>query len=414
MIHPIIPRPCPQWEEVLATGQTETLSLAEHEALVQHLQSCQACSAALSAYQAMDRAILRLPAAIPLATLPQHILRKRRAVPVAGSEQAPPLSAGAAFSSERNRPGRAGRSLRLLQTLAAVLVVGALVGSALALFAFRHLATTPVGNQASPPAQKKNPCLFLQLQATENGDGFRNVCAHHLYQDLHLTGTLAGYPVTLEQAYADGNEILLAFTMPAALFQAHSLSSLWPTLTVAGQSLGPGTRLIPRGETDVYLEEMPFEGRAGIDQVLGSRQILEIDTQLQITDHRTGSAASHPFHVHFSIPFQAGKHVMIQQTRLVGGMKVTLKDMIITPSMVRMNIHMPTDPGLGDLEILLTVAGIAHPISLENGGGQWPDRSFLSGANVFDRSGTWTITIQSQTDTQGQPIPKSEVTVQVP
>lgn len=148
--------PCPFWAEKLAATHPDDLSPFERLALQNHIASCPTCAAIRAEYEAMGKLIGQLPAVEPRPGLPSRLLQLWQAQDdyaalaptVPGNELAgsipPSTSPSIPFSPHR----RVRRVKVLVQTLAAVLVVAALLGSFLALFASHH--TGPAG----PPSPR--------------------------------------------------------------------------------------------------------------------------------------------------------------------------------------------------------------------------------------------------------------------
>lgn len=142
-------KPCAGWAEQLAASPKD-LTWAERAALDQHVASCPACAAARAAYQQMDRDLATMPLIEP-----QRIYAEQ--LPERDDLLSSPGLAGSmksASSGQRERPGakqtrtdrdfqqkpatrRLARFQRMVATLAAVLVVCALISSALLLFSHR-------------------------------------------------------------------------------------------------------------------------------------------------------------------------------------------------------------------------------------------------------------------------------------
>jgi len=149
---------CAEWAPLLAASHPDDLLPNQQAALEAHVASCPACAAARADYLAMDGLIRRLPAPTPLPGLPpallQHWRREdERQVTALGSQirdDGAPTSVPAAGSriSTAARP-----HVTAARAIAAVLLVGVLVGSYFALFAHHG----PGGGTGYPGAPTATP-----------------------------------------------------------------------------------------------------------------------------------------------------------------------------------------------------------------------------------------------------------------
>lgn len=142
-------KPCAGWAEQLAASQRD-LTEAERAALDQHVASCPACAAARVAYQQMDSDLVTMPLIEPhriyAELLPERNAELSSAVPVGSVKSTPSQQARlpgvrrtlSSANFQENPPvSRRVRFQHLMATIAAVLVVCALIGSAALLFS-RH------------------------------------------------------------------------------------------------------------------------------------------------------------------------------------------------------------------------------------------------------------------------------------
>ncbi len=157
MKQPIL-TPCPSWAEKLAATHPNDLSPSEREALQAHIASCPTCASIRTEYEAMGTYLGQLPAVAPRPGLPPGLLRlwqedlQTKPTFPQDEEQIefvplPQTSTSSHLSSHSIRLMH--RMPTILQSLVAVLVVGALLGSFLALFASRYTMTSHPGPQPS-------------------------------------------------------------------------------------------------------------------------------------------------------------------------------------------------------------------------------------------------------------------------
>ncbi|MEO8973987.1 MAG: PQQ-binding-like beta-propeller repeat protein [Ktedonobacteraceae bacterium] len=139
----VMPVPCSEWAEKLAATHPDDLSLSERAALNQHLATCAACAAVRDEYRSMDACILELPAVTPLS---KYMVQSER-LEEAAKERDETFSV-------TNKPGPVQSRIRLshvgktLSSLAAVLVVGVIVGSFVLLFSINRDSATFSGDLA--------------------------------------------------------------------------------------------------------------------------------------------------------------------------------------------------------------------------------------------------------------------------
>ena len=166
--------PCPLWAHKLAVVHPDDLSADERAKLTAHIASCPACAAVLSIYHQNDARILSLPPIRPLSLDPEQLPSRQREegaesttnhkrrvwLPatrersIAGMKNTTSSATNhhpPADSSERSPASRKARFIQAVSSIAAILVVGALVGSFLILFS--HRSAAPGGpSSITPPA----------------------------------------------------------------------------------------------------------------------------------------------------------------------------------------------------------------------------------------------------------------------
>lgn len=192
--------PCAGWAENLAASHTGDLSPAEHAALNAHIEACPACSAARSEYREMDALIRGLPAVAPLAELPLQI--RQALEQLNGSEH--PLNTAASQKAAISLPAiprpspalaapqlnaRKQRLISLASTLAAVLVVGAiLAGFLLLVNGHRSFVGEPAPTSAGSVmyvASERDDGTLYAVRPSDGAFFWQHSTGHK------LTGTLA-------------------------------------------------------------------------------------------------------------------------------------------------------------------------------------------------------------------------------
>src|SRR5579872_3240871 len=149
-------KPCTSWSEQLAASSQKDLTAAERALLEQHIASCPACTAAHTTYQQMDSDLMTMPLIEPHSIYAEQLPERGDMYSsdiLAGSVKSTPsrlIEQHGKASTTRTKPVRytgdfqenapVSRRIRFqhaLTTFAAVLVVCALIGSAVLLFS-RH------------------------------------------------------------------------------------------------------------------------------------------------------------------------------------------------------------------------------------------------------------------------------------
>lgn len=152
-IEPVAP-PCAEWATLLTASSADDLAPTKQALLERRLASCPGCAAVYAAYRQVDALILSLPIVHPSA---QHVeqLEALLTTSLADEQQLKPAGAmpSGAMDGTPAMPApllrRPVRVASWLSTLAAVLVVAALVGSALLLFSSRHPSASTGGAEGT-------------------------------------------------------------------------------------------------------------------------------------------------------------------------------------------------------------------------------------------------------------------------
>ena len=232
---------------------------------------------------------------------------------------------------ERMTPRRS-RLLNLFNGLAAVLVVGLLIAGALALFAHRSPdAGSPPNVSTEVPFQPLPAgCFFLPWQ------GSKQHCPHDPFTPLNISKHIPGYTITLKQAYADANQVLIEYTatedggyQPVPSLNLGSFSTLKVqngiTLREGGGS----------GDSSLNMQVFNFEP-ATIMPAPGTRTL---PLRLLIHDPGGQDASSRPVTVDFTLPFHSGRVVIPHKTVTIAGKSVTLTLGVATPSETRFYLY---------------------------------------------------------------------------
>jgi outer membrane protein assembly factor BamB len=166
--------PCPTWARKLVAVHPDDLSVDERAELNTHIASCAACAAVLNVYRQIDAYILSLPPIQPLSLDPEQLpprkgednsgrttnngrrvwnpaIHERKIIGMKSTTSSETHHHSPVESSEKSPTSRKARFIRAVSSIAAILVVGALVASFLILLSHRSPAPGgPVSN--TPPA----------------------------------------------------------------------------------------------------------------------------------------------------------------------------------------------------------------------------------------------------------------------
>jgi hypothetical protein len=232
-----------------------------------------------------------------------------------------------------------------LGTIAAVLVVALLVGSAGVLFYLKSHPNTQTGITGGPPVNVDCSHVFSDPAINHSADhGEHAVCQQKLETPLRNTVTVNGHKVTLISAYADYNRLLVRF---AVVGTNGSVTQggiyLNELITQDGERLSPtiggGYYYDPQKQQTVYLDSFDTTSLpANLDTLSVSASFLAITS---FAGSGSGDSAS----VNFSLPIQKAHHfATLQQSAAINGHQLTLSSIRVTPSMTMLSIK--TDASL--------------------------------------------------------------------
>jgi len=217
--------------------------------------------------------------------------------------------------SARPKKTRWSRLSRFLSTIAAVLVVGAIVGSTAIVFDIKNRSAS-VGLADQTPISRV-PC------SDPSDPGEQYVCTNGLETPLNITTTTFDKrEVTLFAGYADAQRILLKYMLHGPNIGAE------PTMDLTmqgGIELGMGA--------SGYILKKPLVKLANFsaDKVPAGTKELQLTAHLRQVRYDGSKPAEDS--VHFSLPFHAEKRVAsINQTRNIGGASLILDHVTITPT----------------------------------------------------------------------------------
>jgi hypothetical protein len=264
--------------------------------------------------------------------------------------------------------------------------------------------------------------------------GLRHVEQANLVQELNLSQTVDGVTVTLEQAYADANRIVVGFTIKDPNGQRYDAWDM--TLTDAAGTVFSGTIgygvtgqsdmlqvSLPPGEgADVIcFDAAPVEGAPA---ELDLRLVMELEkfvlppaaleppptpdsppaeppmvVILEPLPTPEEEAIVGPFTFDFSVPFIPGRVAEVNQTVEAAGVAVCLERVVVTPSETRAILCF--EPPDGDPKEWIPIAMLEPPgeegESYSGYGGSYGPASYQYQygflAPLYDRQGEWILTV---------------------
>jgi hypothetical protein len=233
--------------------------------------------------------------------------------------------------------------LNLFNGLAAILVVGLIIAGALVLFAHHSpgVGSAPNVTVDIPFQPLPRGCFFLPQQDS------KQYCPHNPFTRLNISKDIPGYTITLKQAYADANQVLIEYTATKAGNHqpvAVDLGSFSTLRTQNGITLREGGS---SGYSSVSVQIFNFEPATSMPTA--STRTLSL--HLLIHDMNAPVASSkrfRPVTFDFSLPFHSSRAVITQQTVTIAGKSVTLTQAVATPSETRFYLYsrdVPLDQG---------------------------------------------------------------------
>lgn len=292
------------------------------------------------------------------------------------------------------RPSWSARSLGVMAALLAVLIVVGTVYAAISPFLRQVLFSRPATH---------------------------SLVQNNLFSTISQSRTVAGVTITIEAAYADTNELIIASTIISA--DGHTI--LWNENSVPNHNQMSVLRIVVStkdgavlGDTDsgklrVGSSAWQFADKyrgaqafyVNTDGIIGNPQQLDIQVKMDVG---TGAAFRTPKVLgsttfDFSVPFHSGGIIKLGQKQTTDGETITLQRAVITPSAVRIFIS-----GQQPWEQARMFAAVNVPQESRNydaqSGSPQDDGSFLftfSDSLLSGKHGTWTITITEREEHVG-------------
>jgi hypothetical protein len=262
-------------------------------------------------------------------------------------------------------------------------------------------------------------------------------------QHEHISQSVDGYTVTLWRAYADANRIILVSTVTTpATGVRHSVDLVQPVLTDSEGDVLPGGRFGFRSaveaDTQVYVHEYdatdlrvqsdtirlrwriaalqvtqvtgesvqperPWDRLQGLDHTLAHlRPPTTTIAQAQL-DTRPKQTIAGPFTFAVTLPFLPAHVATPNQTVTAQGIPITLQQVVVTPSEIRVTVRIPAVHGLPAKDWYPTIR-----VAVGNWNSMQPPRGGEGGAAAADgayhysftnvpaqAAGQWTLTVDA-------------------
>lgn len=227
----------------------------------------------------------------------------------------------------------------------------------------------------------------------------KNLLQDNLFVKIHQSQTIGGGTITLEEGYADANQVILVYT-------------------VSGLGLGPGMKLstkggvdlpsiIGEGATDMHTNAVSVAFRS--NAITDNPQALDLQLKIPVgsltnTSSRAEIGNLGTLTFNFTLPFHPGRIAMPGQQVTSHGRTATLQRVVVTRSATMVvvqglskSIREHGAPNV--LNATLQAPGessTSSHIAFPGADGTW---SFIDTHDFSKAQGTWTLTVQVGNDT---------------
>ncbi len=228
--------------------------------------------------------------------------------------------------------------------------------------------------------------------------GTQNILQTNQYTDYHQSKSVNGFTITIEQAYADANRVIIGYTIdePAHENQNDQFALALSTLTTAqGVNLpfmgGVGSAAVVGISGDVFsfdasnIKDNPKE--------LQLHLAIPFGTQPPASAYKIDGTL--PFN--FVVPFHAGKVINLHQTVVADGKTVTLERVVITASETRLYVQgFNSQDERNDYSIVASLAVDGH--IYQGGGGSRATSTWTMDYDLplLNKPGEWTVEIRKE------------------
>ena len=237
-----MPVPCSEWAEKLAATHPDDLSLSERATLEQHMTTCAACAAVHDEYRSMDAHILELPAVAPL---PANMMQPGQLEEVTKERyETFPVALRAGSSPPRVRLSRAGK---MLSSLAAVLVMGVVVGS----FALLFSANQAGDMISSGPGVASPKTIYVATDVAKSVAYAINPANGAIIWKHMLGYKLTGPAIVV-------HELVVFASYDGSVYAYHTSNGafVWKTRVGSGESAAPSLTPVNSSSSVVYFSTL--------------------------------------------------------------------------------------------------------------------------------------------------------------
>ncbi len=228
--------------------------------------------------------------------------------------------------------------------------------------------------------------------------GTQNVLQTNQYTDYHQSKSVNGFTITIEQAYADANRVIIGYTIHVPAHQNQD----------AEFALGLSTLTTSQGVN------LPFMGGVGSAAVVGiSGDVFSFDaSNIQSNPKELQLHLAIPFGTqppisafqidgtlpfNFVVPFHAGKVINLHQTVVADGKTVTLERIVITASETRLYVQgFNSQDEINGYSIVASLSVDGH---LYQGGGGYRATSTWTmdyDLPLLNKPGEWAVEIRKE------------------
>jgi hypothetical protein len=231
--------------------------------------------------------------------------------------------------------------------------------------------------------------------------GLNHIGQAGLGQDLALSQTVDGVTVTLERAHADANRIAIGLTVHGSYILGYDLANI-VLRDVHDRTFPLNTGMGVKGQSDVLELELPtgagahvlsFDASAlqGAPSTLDLHLVVEVArSPMPLSQHVIG-----PFFFDFTLPFNPGQVVNVQQRVTTASVDVELRQVVVAPSETRVLLCLgaPGEMGTswGAVPTLRNKTGQADGVWVRSAEEGCALHGFLP--PLYDQSGEWTLTV---------------------
>ncbi len=303
------------------------------------------------------------------------------------------------------------RLSRALSTLAAVLTVAVLIGSA-ATLAYLKTHSQNVGQKtnvgasayATTTPQPKLDCshIFAYEDGSYPDNGEHAVCLQNLETPLRGTTTVGETKVSLLAAYADANRLLVKYAIAGKRVTIPNGGVYLSTLTIQG-----GVQIQPAAAAGGYYYDAQHQQTVYLES-FDTQSLPTSITTLHATAHFFALSIDNPGNgnsssLDFTVHMQKAKRVATpNQSTVINGHTITLQRVVVTASLTM--LYLKVDPKLAPYALVQLLGNINGKEALLEGATDQPGNGKsgnLTGwygpvqEDLLNKQGVWTLSLHN-------------------